>query len=156
MKKFNELKKGDKITCTQTKVYDDKVLSSHTEGRRYTIISTQKDDIFKNTITIQDDDYDITMDKKYFDKYFTAKSLNKLRRVMMDNTQFDETLHNLRYLTLDELLDQIYVIDEWENQPVILKGWYAVVTDLGIIAYFGNINEAFKFRLDYINRILNR
>lgn len=71
------------------------------------------------------------------------------------NKQFNETQKNLKDKTLDELLDEISVLDEWENQTKGLEGWFAVVTDLGIIAYFGEELEAYKFRLDYINRILN-
>jgi hypothetical protein len=71
------------------------------------------------------------------------------------NKQFNESLENLKDLSLDELLEEISVLDEWENQTKGLDGWFAVCTDLGIIAYFGEKSEAFKFRLDYINRILN-
>ena len=56
---------------------------------------------------------------------------------------------------LDELLEEISILDEWENQTTGLDGWFAVATDLGIIAYFGEEAEAYKFRLDYINRIMN-
>ena len=36
-----------------------------------------------------------------------------------------------------------------------LGEWYAVCNDNGIIAYFGKEVDAYRFRLDYINRILN-
>lgn len=71
------------------------------------------------------------------------------------NSQFQETQENLKGKDLDELLEEISVLDEWDNQTKGLDGWYAVVTDLGIIAYFGSEVEAYRFRLDYINRILN-
>jgi hypothetical protein len=71
------------------------------------------------------------------------------------NKQFTETQNNLKGKTLDELLDEISVLDEWNNQTTGLEGWFAVCTDLGIIAYFGDESEAYRFRLDYINRILN-
>ena len=71
------------------------------------------------------------------------------------NLQFEETKENLKGKTLDELFEEISVLDEWENQTTGLDGWFAVATDLGIIAYFGNDTEAYKFRLDYINRIVN-
>ncbi len=59
-------------------------------------------------------------------------------------------------LTLDDLLEEISVIEEWDNEvSEILIGWYAVVTPLGIISYFGSESEALGYRLSYINRILN-
>lgn len=58
--------------------------------------------------------------------------------------------------TLDDLLEEFTVDEEWNNHTTrVLKGWYAFVTPLGIIAYFGTKEEAFRYRLDYINRILN-
>lgn len=71
------------------------------------------------------------------------------------NLQFDESKKNLEGKTLSELLEEISVLDEWDNQTKGLDGWFAVCTDLGIIAYFGNPAEAYRFRLDYINRLLN-
>jgi hypothetical protein len=76
------------------------------------------------------------------------------------NEQFNHTKHNLSGLNLTELLEEISVqeIDEdcaKANNIEGLIGWFGVVTDLGIIAYFGLEIEAFRFRLDYINRILN-
>lgn len=71
------------------------------------------------------------------------------------NKQFNETKENLKDKTLDELLEEISVLEEWDNQTKGLEGWFAVATDLGIIAYFGEASEAYGFRLDYINRILN-
>jgi hypothetical protein len=41
------------------------------------------------------------------------------------------------------------------NKIPNLIGWYAVVNEKGIIAYFGNEKDAFRFRLDYINQLLN-
>ena len=44
----------------------------------------------------------------------------------------------------------------WENEQTPTLGeWYAVCNDNGIIAYFGKEVDAYRFRLDYINRILN-
>lgn len=71
------------------------------------------------------------------------------------NLQFEESRKNLKGEDLDTLLDEISVMEEWDNDIKGLEGWYAVATDLGIIAYFGSKNEAFRFRLDYINRIIN-
>ena len=44
----------------------------------------------------------------------------------------------------------------WENESSPhLKDWFAVSNNEGIIAYFGREDDAYMFRLDYINRILN-
>lgn len=57
---------------------------------------------------------------------------------------------------IEDLLEDISVLDEWENETSeILKGWYAVTNEKGIIAYFGDETDAYMFRLDYINKILN-
>ena len=60
--------------------------------------------------------------------------------------------------TIDELLEDISVLEPglWENEASeILSDWYAVANDKGIIAYFGSESDAFRFRLDYINGLLN-
>lgn len=56
---------------------------------------------------------------------------------------------------INDLLDDIRV--EWDIQVenVNLDGWYGVSTTDGIIAYFSNETDALRFRLDYINQILN-
>lgn len=59
--------------------------------------------------------------------------------------------------TLQDFLDKIVVYnsDEWENNEGP-KNWYAVAADNdGIIAYFLDEVDAYRFRLDYINRQLN-
>jgi hypothetical protein len=57
---------------------------------------------------------------------------------------------------LGGLLEDISVMEYgmWEND-LGPKGWYAVCGSEGIIAYFQDSADAFRFRLDYINRILN-
>lgn len=65
-------------------------------------------------------------------------------------------MKTLKGLSLEDLLEEVSVIEEFENEASpFLVGWFAVVTDEGIIAYFGNEKDAFRFRLDYINQILN-
>lgn len=58
--------------------------------------------------------------------------------------------------TLDDLTQEISVDapGQWENDEGP-KDWYAVSGPFGIFAYFGDENEAFRHRLDIINRILN-
>lgn len=65
---------------------------------------------------------------------------------------------------MTEIKDLQYYLEEvsvmgpgvWENEMSdILYNWYAVADETGIIAYFGNEVDAFRFRLDYINRKLN-
>lgn len=42
------------------------------------------------------------------------------------------------------------------NGPKTMRDWWAVSTsELGIIAYFANEADACRFRLDYINGLLN-
>ena len=61
-------------------------------------------------------------------------------------------------MNLDDLLDEISVMPpgHWENENTPLLGeWWAVTNHEGIIAYFGREVDAFRFRLSYINAILN-
>ena len=61
-----------------------------------------------------------------------------------------------RLLTLEDLLEEVSVMPpgDWTNDDGP-DGWFAVCNDHGIIAYFWDEADAFRFRLDYINRILN-
>lgn len=62
------------------------------------------------------------------------------------------------HLDLERLLEEVSVLGPgmWENEQTPTLGeWYAVCNDNGIIAYFGKEVDAYRFRLDYINRILN-
>jgi hypothetical protein len=70
---------------------------------------------------------------------------------------FKTTQDNLKGLSIEELLEEISVMEPglWENNISNELHWWAVSTDLGIIAYFGSEVDAFRFRLDYINRIVN-
>ena len=70
---------------------------------------------------------------------------------------FKTTQDNLKGLSIEELLQEISVMEPglWENNISDDLEWWAVSSDLGIIAYFGSEVDAFRFRLDYINRILN-
>lgn len=58
--------------------------------------------------------------------------------------------------SLDDLLEEVGVLDPglWEN-GLGPKDWFAVTSSDGIIAYFGKESDAYRFRLDYINRLLN-
>jgi hypothetical protein len=77
------------------------------------------------------------------------------------NNQFKrcyESLEENLISDLDSLLGEISImeVDDLDTHDTeLLKGWYAVVNTDGIIAYFGEEAEAFRFRLDYINRLLN-
>ncbi len=62
--------------------------------------------------------------------------------------------------SLNQLLEEVDVLHPgmWENEMShnhLLSSWYAVANHEGIIAYFGDEVDANRFRLDYINRILN-
>lgn len=60
--------------------------------------------------------------------------------------------------SLDDLLEEWAVMAPgmWENDnSPTLGDWWAVSNNDGIIAYFGEEKDAFRFRLSEINRILN-
>ncbi len=62
--------------------------------------------------------------------------------------------------SLDDLLEvwSVMAPGQWENEASdsIIGDWYAVVNDeKGIIAYFGDEQDACRFRLSEINRVLN-
>jgi hypothetical protein len=61
---------------------------------------------------------------------------------------------------LDELLDvwAVHNPGMWENElSSLLKDWFAVSSDDagGIVAYFAEEKDAYRYRLDQINRELN-
>lgn len=59
---------------------------------------------------------------------------------------------------LDELLEEwaVHSPGMWENKNrPKLRDWYAVSNNDGIVAYFGKREDAYMFRLDKINQILN-
>lgn len=71
----------------------------------------------------------------------------------------NEAASDLEASNLMELLDEWAVMfpGMWENENTPTLGeWYAVSNNDGIIAYFGNESDAFRFRLSEINRILNK
>lgn len=61
-------------------------------------------------------------------------------------------------MDLEKLLQEITVLeyDAFRNGGnVYLEGWWAVANTNGIVAYFFRETDACRFRLDYINRLLN-
>jgi hypothetical protein len=60
-------------------------------------------------------------------------------------------------MTLDEALDEFSVMpaEDVVVPPSNLDGWFAVVDEDGINAYFSSETAAFRHRLDLINRRLN-
>ena len=64
-----------------------------------------------------------------------------------------------RMKDLDYYLENICVEFPLEFPPTHafadLTGWYGVSNESGIIAYFGKEVDALRFRLDYINSIMN-
>lgn len=58
--------------------------------------------------------------------------------------------------TLDDLLEvwAVHPPGMWENDDGP-EGWYAVSNDDGIKAYFGEEVDAYRWRLDMINKELN-
>lgn len=59
-------------------------------------------------------------------------------------------------MDLDQALDEFSVMEaEDVAPPTNLTGWFAVVDEDGINAYFSTQQAAFRHRLDLINRRLN-
>ena len=75
---------------------------------------------------------------------------------MCNNKQFNETVNKLQGRTIAEVIGSVDVLEEWNNQTTGLDDWFAVASELGIIAYFGEREEAEEFRINYINRLLKR
>lgn len=76
------------------------------------------------------------------------------------NKRIADAKERLKGKDLNYLLEEISVmpVDDLDNHAdnPFLQGWYAVTDDQGIVAYFGEEMDAFTYRLDYINSILNR
>lgn len=60
------------------------------------------------------------------------------------------------HASLDDLLERwcVHYPGMWENDTGP-NGWWAVSNDDGIVAYFGNERDAFRWRLWMINRDMN-
>lgn len=58
--------------------------------------------------------------------------------------------------SLNDLLETWSVLDpeQWENESGPM-GWFAVCNDHGIVAYFADERDAYRYRLSEINRTLN-
>lgn len=67
----------------------------------------------------------------------------------------DDLLENISVLPCDDMVDDFEPDEPMGKLNAILSGWYAVANHEGIIAYFGTEAEAYHYRLDFINRILN-
>ncbi len=74
-----------------------------------------------------------------------------------DNNLFtlDDLLQEITVLPVEDMIDDFIEGDEMYTLNTLLKGWFAVANEEGIIAYFGTQDEAFSYRLNYINRVLN-
>jgi hypothetical protein len=65
---------------------------------------------------------------------------------------------NTAHLSLDRELEKISVFEPYEHgqdTPQSIDDWWAVADDDGIIAYFNSESEAFRYRLNLVNRKLN-
>ena len=69
-------------------------------------------------------------------------------------TEEDKTIRTIKGLggLLDEWQVQEYGMWDNEEGP---KGWFSVSNNEGIVAYFSDMGDAFRYRLDKVNRILN-
>jgi len=80
----------------------------------------------------------------------------ELSRVRLSNYDLDSLLEEISVMQCSDMMDDFSVDSDMYNLNRILSNWFAVCSDLGIIAYFSNEADAFAFRLDYINSILNK
>lgn len=66
-------------------------------------------------------------------------------------------INSIKPLTIEDALEEIDVLPPgtWENDLQNVFEWYAVANNKGIIAYFGNEDDANRFRMAEANRILN-
>jgi len=94
---------------------------------------------------------EVSGDKKLYTLFFQDHAFPKSR-------YYDYELEEVEIDDLFDLLDNVTVHapGQWHND-IGPKDWYAVSSDEfgGIFAYFQHENDAFRFRLDYINRKLN-
>jgi len=85
-----------------------------------------------------------------YDKQITKVDHNKQK--LLDKLK--EEYHNYG---IEDLLGEFQVeeVNEFETVPDGLKDWFAVSCSIGVIAYFMDVQDACRFRIDYINTILN-
>ena len=67
----------------------------------------------------------------------------------------DQMLDEITVCSCDEMIDNFKKGEQMYELNTLLKGWWAVVDTTGINAYFSTEKEAFRYRLDLINRVLN-
>ena len=60
-----------------------------------------------------------------------------------------------RFQTLDDLLDAVKVVSVGSDTSNCPNGWYALVDESGVVAYFCHEEDAFSFRLVLVNARLN-
>ena len=99
---------------------------------------------FVKKIAIENDDESISL------------NINNIRDCVHYITTYCPNLKLVEDKSLEELLEEwsIMAPGDWDNETGP-KDWYAVTNDTGIIAYFGESKDAFGFRLNKINQILN-
>jgi hypothetical protein len=84
----------------------------------------------------------------------------QILEVIRKNYPYPETYTYVLHsnITLEDLLEEFSVLypGAWKNeQSSLMKEWYAVANNSGIIAYFGREEDALSFRLHKINVELN-
>jgi hypothetical protein len=93
------------------------------------------------------------------DKEIASFHLDAGYVLVAELTRIEQARKDLAGKDLTELLDEICVqlIDGNDADPVhkALDGWHGVSNQEGLIAFFGTEEEAFRYRLDFINRVLN-
>lgn len=77
-----------------------------------------------------------------------SKSVKRKPKSPRDNRSLDDLLDAIQ---VEEINSELAI--EMDNRAML--GWWLVTRESGVIAYFTVEADAFRFRLDYINRILN-
>lgn len=83
------------------------------------------------------------------------KSKLELYTMNTKGKDLDYWLENISVLPCEDMIDDFEQGERMHNLNELLSGWYAVANTEGIIAYFGNKSDAFRFRLNYINLMMN-
>jgi len=82
--------------------------------------------------------------------------LLELSRKRLSECDLDDLLQEISVMQCSDMMGDFAVGSDMYNLNRILSNWFAVCSDMGIIAYFSSESDALAFRLDYINSILNK
>lgn len=110
--------------------------------------------VIEKVIDKPDDDHDVEVLPMYEVRVQDTTTTFEVFHDELDKTATERKANTTK--DLDDLLEEWAVMEPglWENEDGP-KNWYAVSNDQGIVAYFGKEADAFRFRMNEINRVLN-